>query len=306
MTSSQNMHQVEVFSWISIATSSFALILNIIGLYLLRKQGATRTNQNLILLHFSIIQIPMLSVNLNYWISIMFDVPEESLQMKWTVSFLISGRMPIFLAIIILTIDRFCSIKYSLTYRSSTSKRRIKVALILTWMLWIACFVILLFFTAERLYHVLATIVIPIKDCVLILFILSTYCYIYCRINKRNRTMSTTSARSQQTQSGSRQILRVSTAIIFSYLFLVLLPDLTLSIALHHTDQYTSILIIHSRNMLNTCYMITIPLTYIFLHRNMRRIFVEKIMSCCRIEGAIPSVLSTISPTEREMKVTNF
>ena len=300
------MHQVQVFSCISIAISTIALVLNIIGLDLVRKHGATRTNQNLILLHFSIIQIPMLSVNLNYWISIMLDVPEESLHMKWTASFLISGRIPIVLAIIILTIDRFCSIKYSLTYRNSTSRGRINLALIITWMSWITGFVILFLLGAKRLHHVLTTIVIPVKDSVLIFFIFSTYCYIYCRITKRNRTMSTTSARSQQAQSGSRQILCVSTAIVISYLFLILLPDLTLSIALHHTDQYTSILISNSRNMLNTCYMITIPLTYIFLHRNMRRTFVEKIMSCCRIEGAIPSVLSTIRPTEREMQVTNF
>ena len=121
----QKHQHISAIVYISVIIAGFAFILNIIGIYFIRKQGSQRTHQRLIILHLSILQVPILICSLVYWISRLFYVI-----MHWTIPLLISFRIAINLIIAILTADRLLAIKYSLRYLVIVTKRKIMLALI--------------------------------------------------------------------------------------------------------------------------------------------------------------------------------
>ena len=299
-------NQIFTLSCISVVIVIFALILNIIGVCLVRKHDTKRTHQNLILLHTSILQIPILSAALVYWISVSIGFGEGNAVMSWSRTLVISSRMPVIIMIAILTFDRLIAIKYSLMYRSYMPKRRVMGALIASWFSWIVCFSILISLDTEDSLNMASLILFPAQDFLLLLFIVYTYCCIYYKIHERHTKLTGMSVNTQQTQSGSRQALLVSTAIIFSYAFLVLLPDVIISTAEHFIEGTASEITGHIGDMLSNCYYITLPVTYIFLNRSMRKMLVESIVNCCRNRNTQPNASGVTALTDGKIQVTKF
>ena len=299
-------NNLSILSYISVAIVIFALILNVIGVCLVHKHGAQRTHQNVILLHLSILQIPILSAALVYWISVLIGSREDNIVLSWSKTLLISSRMPVIFIIALLTFDRLIAIKYSLMYWSFMTKRRVMAALIASWFSWIACFSILISLNTEESTNIASLILFPVQDFLLLLFIVYTYCCIYCKIHKRRTKLSEISTNAQQTQSGGRQALLVSTTIIFSYAFLVLLPDVTISTAEHFIEGNASEITSHIGDMLSNCYFITLPLTYIFLNSSMRELFVASVLNFCRNKNKHPNAASTTKLTDGKIMVTTL
>ena len=277
----QQTQHLFVISYISLVNVGLAFVLNIFGIYFIRKQGARRTNQSLIILHLSILQVLILLGLLAYWISVLIKVDSSDGTMKWNVPILISSRIPFLFIIAMLTFDRLFSIKYSLRHRGVASKRRVNVALAISWLSWVVSFSIIKLLGKDIYLAIFFTIVVPFMDCLLLIFILYTYCYIYWRIRMRPRHLINISTNCQQTQIGGKQALRVSTAIIVSFALLVLIPDVVVAIAGNLTESKESDIIAYTGIMMNNCYYVTLPVTYIFLHRDIRRMLMHNIVKCC-------------------------
>ena len=277
----QQMQHALVISLISLVIVSLSLALNILGIYLIKKQGARRTNQTVIILHLSILQVLILINVLAYWISVLTKIDNSDGVMKWNVPIFISSRITFLLIIAILTFDRLFSIKYSLKHRTVASRRRVNIALAISWLSWAVSFSIIKILSKEIYLAIFSAVFITVMDSLLLLFILYTYSYIYWRIRIRHRNLINTSANNQQTQSGRKQAFRVSTAIIVSFTFLVLIPDVVVAIAGHFMNSKESDIIVNAGIMVNNCYYVTLPVTYIFLHRDIRRMLMDSIVKCC-------------------------
>ena len=295
-----------VMSYISIIIAGFALTLNVIGIYLIRKQSSQRTHQNLIILHLSVFQILILNSTLVYWVSVLYDVGEKNTVMVWNTSFFTSSRAMAFFLIAILTFNRLFAIKYKVRYTSIVSKRRVKVALIASWLSWVVSFSILLGKRSEALLHVLSAVVFPVGDGVILLLILYTYSYIYWTIRESRRKLSDIKESKQQTALKSKQVLRVSTAIIVSFASLVLLPDIIVSIADHYMEREASEAIACTEDLLKSCYYLTLPVTYIFLHRNLRRMFLEAVGKCCSKMHSKANKANMIVVADRKELITTL
>ena len=267
-----------IISCTCVVVLSFALILNIIGTYLLRKQGIQRTHQNLIIIHLSMLQIPAVSAALVFWTLIAIGTPAEILHLSWIEWLVISVRIPLYLVIATLTFDRLCGTKYSLRYRRLITTRKMKTMMYVSWVSWISSFSTLFALRSEELYQVLSIIAFPLLDWLLLLFIMYTYCYIFYKIRKRPKSVF--SANRLPIQRGSEQIRRVSTTIIFFYVCLVLLPDFTVSIAFQTLENNNVKVVYYAGVMINSCYLIALPITYVFMQKSTRSMFINQILNC--------------------------
>ena len=277
-----------VISYVSIIIAIVSLILNIIGIHLIRKQDSQRTHQYLIILNLSIIQIPISIGNIGYWIIVLIHGKEPYTSMNWTLPLWISGRIALIMMIAMLTFDRLFAIKYSLRYTIIVSKRKVKIVLSAIWLLCIVSFSVLKALGMVAYSHLLDVTVVAILEGLLLCIILYTYCYIIWRMRRRREILRGISANTQQMQHWNKQALRVSTAIIFSYVGLVLLPDFTDSSLNPFTkgDAWENILL--TAHLLDTCYYVALPITYIFLHRDMRKMFVESVVRCYNKKDDMP------------------
>ena len=287
MALSQNSPYLTAVSYISVVIAGTALILNVIGIYLIRKQESQRTYQNLIILNLNVIQIPI-SIGANaYWISVLTHGTGSKTLLRWTTPMWISARITLIFIIAIVTFDRLFAIKYSLRYLIIVSKRMVKLALSAIWLSWFVGFSVLKSMGTDIYFHVIIVLIVPISEFLLLCFILCTYFYIFWRIRKRRKILKDSSANPQQVQYWNKQALRVSTAIILSYIMFVVLPDFTDSILqpIIKGEAWEKILL--TAYMLDTCYYVALPVTYIFLHRDTRRMFLENVVRCCSKKGDI-------------------
>ena len=289
MALSQNKQYRIVICCISITISGLALALNTIGIYFIRRQGSQRTHQSLIILHLSIIQIPISIAYVSYWILVWIYGEEPNAGLNWTLPIWISTRVILISIIFILTADRLLAIKYSLRYMVIISKRKLNMVLIVSWASGLVIFSILKSLRSEIYVHFILVIALPIVDSVLLVFILYTYCYIILRIRRRRQAFRDSSVNTQQMQQGSGQALRVSTVIIISYVICFILPGYTDSIIRQSVKSGTLEIILLTVNMLDTCYFIALPVAYIFLHRNMRRMFMDILFRCCCRKSEVSS-----------------
>ena len=295
-----------VISYISLIIAAFALILNVIGIYLIHKQGSRRTHQNLIILHLSIIQIPI-SIGLStYWISALMHGISSNRLVSWTLPLWISTRITIIFIISILTADRLLAIKYYLRYTVTVSKRKVKLALIMIWISWIVGCTVLKSVRIDIYIPILRGIAVPVLEGLLLTFILYTYCYIFWRMRRRREILRDSSANAPQMRHWNRQALRVSTAIIFSYIIFVVLPDFTESMLEIFVEGEDLEIILPLAYMLDTCYYVALPMTYIFLHRGLRRILIESVVRCCSRKGDMPSNATVIIRTEERAQVAKL
>ena len=294
---------LSVFAIISVIVISFTFILNVIGINLIRKQGFQRNNQLFIILNLSILQILVLICVLIYWILLLAGMKETDSAVVWAATILSASRMVGAMIIVLLTLDRLIAIKYSLRHTIILSRRRLKVALTVSWLSCVVMFSILKSLTIDEYRFVSYVITAPVMDLSLLLFILYAYSYIFWRIRKRRRIFGNAPASSQQTWASGKQTLRVSTTIVISYVCLLVLPDLADSIAVSFTKGRASEIIRIIAYMLSTCYLITVPMTYIFVHRDMRRMFLESVMKCCNRTGKWPNNTKVASLRVRRVQV---
>ena len=302
MAPTQNNHYHIAIPYASIIIAAFALILNMIGMYLIRKLDSQRTHQSLIILNLSMIQIPISIGAHIYWISALKHGVWSNRLVSWTIPLWVSTRITIIFVITMLTADRLLAIKYSLRYTVIVPKRLVKLALLAIWISWIAGCSIFKSLKIDTYLHVLRVIAIPVLEGLLLCFILYTYSYIFWRMRKRQKILRYSSANPQQVQHWNKQALRVSTIIIFSYIVLVVLPDFTDSMldSLIKGEGLEIILLI--AYMMDTFYYVALPLIYIFTHREMRRTLMESVVRCCSSKTAMPGNANVIAVTEERVQ----
>ena len=170
----------------SIFIAGFALILNVIGIYVIHKQSSQRTHQNLIILNLSILIIPFSCSSLFTWIFVVIGIAEHNRFSNLASTCVITSRVAV---IAMLTFDRLFAIKYTLRYTILVSKRKVKVVLCAIWALWVASFSILAPLRINTFRLVCFVIVVPVIDCLLLLSIVYAYSYIYWIIRKRAKKL---------------------------------------------------------------------------------------------------------------------
>ena len=285
-----------------VAVQVFALVLNTIGIWLINRIGVQRTHQNYILMHLSIFQILTLTIALVYWISALLGFGEEHQIRTWCYTILTSIRFPMYFAVTILTFDRLCATRYNLNYRRIFTKRRIRLTLLVPWISWFVSIFILALLNSKKAINVHEIIVFPFLDCAILAFIIYTYCYIYHNIRKRRKNLHSIAAK--RLPGKNRQFIRVTTAIIFSFVFLVILPDINTSITAGYVEPPVSRIIILVGFMLINSYFITLSLTYIFMHRKMRAVFMETVIR--RSKKFMPWGDKEIGVINPKFQVTKF
>ena len=267
---------------IHITIVALALLLNIIGMYLICKQGDKRTNQNLIIVHLSTVQILILVGIIFLWVlNSAIEWKTLRVLINWIINLLLCSRVTVMLIIAILTFDRLIAIKYSLRYKIILSKRRVKAALIFSWLPWMLSSVVVVFDRSFKSDEILSYFIVPIVDCLLLLFLICVYSYIYWRICKRQRMLRNISRRNLQRESACNQALLVSISIVLSYVLFALIPDLY-KFLLHSGIVPNKIIIIHNfHSQLHFSFYITLPVIYIFGHKDRRGMFMRSFVKCC-------------------------
>ena len=292
------------FYGIIVAVLVCSLVLNTIGIWLIFRIRIQRTHQNLILMHFSIFQILLSILALVYWISALLGFGEEHQIRIWSNTVITSFRLPMYLTVNILTFDRLCATKYNLNYRRIFTKRRIRLMLLVPWISWFGSILILASLNSRNVIDVHEIIVFPILDCTSLAFILYTYCYIYYKIRKRRKNLHSIAA--NRLPGSNQKFIRVTTAIIFSFVFLVILPDINTSITAGYVEPSVSRIIILVGYILISSYFITLPLTYIFMQRKMRAMFMETVIRRSRNKRFMQWGDKEIGISNPKFQVTNF
>ena len=269
-----------VLLWLTLSIQICALGLNITGVYLVYKFGIKRTHQNVLILHLSIFEVLISvsgSVNL---IKVLLGNKGDNLQKLSNIS-LISLRLPICMAIAVLTVDRLYAAKYLLRYKRLFSRERVKRMLLATWVMWIVNLSILLLLSSASFLYWYEVVIFPTLDCMLLALVAYTYCTLFRIIRRRCTTLREISTSTNQTAHGTQRFFRVSMLITFSFVLLVTVPDTVVSFLAHFASATVAKTANHSGYVLNSLYILMLPLTYIFMQRNIKGILMEKIRSCC-------------------------
>ena len=256
------------------------IIINGIGLHLLFKTKGAYTNQKLILMHLSGCEILLAISRLLYRVLDYYKIPVENKLKQGALIFLYIELSTYYLIVICLTVDRFIASRYPLKYSRKLSKRRMKILLVISWIIGLSVNFPQLFISSKLTVFIFNYATLPCLDFGFLCFAGITYGYIFKKVRKRN---GLTIAR-QQMKNGRRrreslQCARMAAIITFRFFLLIVVPDIIF--AVYFTANFAS------NNALRVVLIIAWyvnpifdPITYIFMQRKMRVSF--KQIYCCK------------------------
>ena len=250
--------------------SVFAILVHILGLYLLRQPNPLEVNQKLYLTHMSILEI---SIVLCQNISISFSIfkrnsafDEYAHLILYSVGFSWSN------VLIMLTFDRFLQVYLNIKYGVYVKVSRTKIIIFFCYLVGI-CFCLLLI-AVNIVFHISLRIVrsyfYPAYGVLVVLTFVATYLYIY----KKIRIARTT----ERVQSTNHRIKRqrctfVPFWIIFTYIILVLIPCtiFVLTPHNHQSEKYMP----HVWRLFWIVSFITDALIYTLFNEPIKKVFVR-------------------------------
>ena len=246
-----------------------AIILHSLGIYLLSEIKKTRTNQNIILMHLSVMEMICSSCVIVYNCSLLggLDITENFILPAYL--FAEGTYVTFYLIMIVLTTDRLAMSLFLLRYQVIMTRTRIKIVLALCWVLGVisgGLFVILSSRWIGLSTHIF------LQGYFLILSV-ATYISILRKIHKRRKLLRTNP---NSHDSSHSQFYLVTCLIISSFILFVEIPDLY-RLSINEFDiksfKFSVLQLIWSVNN------IADPCIYIFLQESARNLLKEMFRS---------------------------
>ena len=206
-----------------------AILLHSLGMYLLKQIKETRTNQNTILMHLSLIEIITSSFVIIFNVSTHFKILDVYVNYNFALSFHLFGEgiyLIFYFIMIILTIDKVAVSLLSLKYGVIMTCKKTKIILTLCWLIGIICGGI---FIALRSTEIPSMIHIIADGCFLILAV-TTYIFILYQIHKRRKLLQTNTNTHSMRDNNRGQIFPkfyvVTGLVVLSFILFVAIPTI--------------------------------------------------------------------------------
>ena len=209
--------------FISCTLALISIILNSFGMYFLRKLPTFKSNQRLLLINLSFVEIFTASVDIVRQILNYFGCTDSQagyycimvLGLSWYLYF-------VYLLIpFMIMLDRFIGGMKPLKYANIFPKRKARLIIIIIWSFGLVLLVPRVNFTSwvEFCPVIAVTLELPV-----LLFIIITYSLMVFRLKKHRKSFSASHIQSR--------ISKVAAAIIISFVLLLVMPDLMVSATL--------------------------------------------------------------------------
>lgn len=246
-----------------------ALILNTIGVYLLRKTSSGRSNQNLLLMNMSIIKI-IISITEIVLTTLqaygqeearpyqIFDIIDAAL-------FCVNDQV-----VLIITADRLFAVVFSIQYNTKDTRKIVTRSVAAAWLIGTAGILPFFFIAYDLLYEVVYKIVFLSLDGLVIVTTLVTYSCILKQLLTSGKKFSNTANGESSFFKQYGQFFYISSLIILSFILFVAIPDIvyvSLVIIKGNEDPYIE----SGIGVVWSIYLVTDPLIYIFLQKPIRR-----------------------------------
>lgn len=273
MSATEMISEITAFTIANVTILSFAVIVCMIGVILILKIGTQRTHQNFILLHLSIIEMLTLLTALFYWMSALLGTDKDDKMRVISNLCLTSYRLPMYLLMAVITLDRLFGTKYGLHYRRLLTRRKVQIMMFAIWLSWIADLSMLVGLQSSIILRVHDFIAFPILDGALLIFVMYTYCNIFCIVRKRAQNLHRVSTSKKQEARQSNRFLGVSSTIVISFISFVVVPDIVVSLTEWCAKESSSKTTRLIGYVLINLYLVALPFTFVFMQRDVRRVF---------------------------------
>ena len=267
---------------LSFSIISSAIVLNVLGLYLLFKDRIRQTNQNLILKYLSSVELTcsclmLTDVSTLYhgWTGTdtLFQVLTRILYSVYPITSLVMAMM---------TLDRLIATKYPLRYVFILTKKKAHVILSLSTFLCIAGGVSTSFLEFDQFLSTFDKFVFPTISTSATLFMLAAYTYIFIKVSKRrNMDNSMQNIRIRRTME-NQQFLKMAFIITLTYVTCYVVPDFAF---MSCTGCFANGIDVY--RILFYLGPVLDPITYIFMQKRLRKMVVK--LMCCRKKNQMDS-----------------
>ena len=255
---------------LTFATAAVALVLNILGIYLLTKLRARISYQNVILINISFIKvIGSISEAVLCLLEIIGKGEEHrSYQILHIINVGAFGVNH--LTIVTLTLDRLFGSVMPLRYRVLFTKNKLRTTIIASWIIGTAGIVPFFIFDYAFLYSIYYKIVYPTLDGMVLMIAVIAYGSILMMLLRRKRAIDTgLTLRSIRANQRFGRFFYVSSLIIASFLLFVAIPDVVYAVLViiqGNEDPMIELAI----STVWCIYLVSDPLIYIFLQKPIR------------------------------------
>ena len=282
----------------------FAVLVNFLGLYLLRKDSSRQTNQNLILKFLSTLQLCHSCILIARWSLICHGLISSHIVVQILVCIIYCIYLNVTMVMVTMTFDRLIATKYPLKYAFILTKKKVQIILFSSAFALITIFGISVsILTYAPFIYILDKFVNPIVSVVATIFLVLAYIYIFVQISRR-RTLGNSMqiARISRTTENSvhnfrikratenpmqniqiraenQKYLKMASIIALTYFTCYVVPDVSLMVCRKFVMENADIY-----RILWYLGLVFDPITYIFMQERLRKKLVDMVV-CCRKQG---------------------
>ena len=256
-----------------------AVLLHSLGIYLLCHIKETRTDQNVILVHLSLVEIITSLFVIGYNAARLSAMEINDHVALLSYLFIEGIYLAFHLIMIVLTSDRLAMTLLSLKYQMTMTRRRMKLALAVC---WITRHISGGLFVVLRLRWIVIIIHMLLIVCFMMLTVV-TYTSILCKIRKRRKSLQKNAnahiSRGNNRVQDSSKFYLVTTLIMSSFTLFVVIPyvySLYDNVADIKSFKVVVLQLVWSANN------IIDPCIYIFLQMPVRNLLRRKLITWCR------------------------
>ncbi|XP_057292519.1 QRFP-like peptide receptor [Hydractinia symbiolongicarpus] len=251
-----------------------ALFFNWLGILLLYQQKTKRySNQKLILTTLSMTVICISTTDLTYTIGKFTGLENDAPKIYFLCEKIIASIfITYYLVLFLLTIDRFLAFILILRYKVIVTAYRIKLYLVLCWIIGPAVATPFFFLGKKIFFDVWYKFIYLILDSIILLTVVVTYSYIL--FSFKHRSYIQKQGNTHRHHHGHNKIFLVISLITISFVFMVAIPDAihAYRFVMKYKCSEVEVAVVGICWKLN---YILDPAIYIFLHREIRKMLVN-------------------------------
>lgn len=249
--------------------------MNAIGLYLLHKDGRSRTNQNIILKFLSGCEFVVSVVSFLRWVLILHGSTTDDRIYQIVVHTTYASYLSYTFVMVFMTLDRFIATKYPLRYSTILSRRKAKISLFSSVIICGAIVFISLFVDYTRYNYVFDSYVFPFTSATAAICIVLTYTYILIKLRRRHARALQDNV-SARRYNNDQRLVKMVAIISATFMVCFLVPDIMFALmygVLANINRDTIFIIWYLGFLVD-------PITYIFMQKRLRDLMFE--MLCFR------------------------
>ena len=265
---------LRVLTIVAITILLVSIFLHICGIYVLSKISEKRTNQHVILINLSIVEIILSAFHIVYLTLSLYEY-DNTYRIQQVIGALVKASYNMYyLTMILLTIDRFLASKLSFRYAIMLSNRKVLKILICLWSICITALVPLLLINYEKIRYAYSRAVYPTFDFAFLVSAFVTYGYIL-KIAILNKFPSNAANKTQR-KTKKKKFFTMTGLIILSFTLFVIIPDL-LYLFLYFVGNQRSNLLLRVLLVLWNVNFLLDPIIYIFLQKKVKAKFTKTV-----------------------------